>query len=440
MNYKKELEKYIPGGSHTYSRGSDQFPHNSPQILSSGKGCYVFKNNKKFLDFGMGLRSVGIGYAEKAIDQRVIRAIKQGNNLTLPSFLELEAAKKCVKHFNNIDMVKFAKHGSTAVTAAIKIARAYNRKNYILRCLDHPFFSLDDWFIGSTNMSRGIPASVKKYTINFKYDDLNFLKQIIKKNKDISCLIMEASTIKCPINDCCGKFPCIKNFKNNLLRKIQNLCNENKIIFILDEMITGLRWDLKGAQNLYDIKPDISTFGKALANGYPLSFVGGKRKFMEVASINKAKRERAFVLSTTHGSETVGLAALLATLDFYIKYNVVENNKIFGNKLINLFNKISIEHNLIDRIKMSGLPCSPYINFLNKKNESDMVLKTFFMQEMIKKNILMPWISICYRHGDKELSILTEALYDVFKKINNEKNIKLKVYGKLIKPVFRKFN
>jgi len=440
MNYLNQLLKLIPGGAHTYSRGFDQFPSNSPQILTKGKGCYVFKKKEKFLDFGMGLRSVGIGYAEDAIDQKVIKAIKNGNNLTLPTFLELKAAKTIVNHFENIDMVKFARHSSTAVTSAIKIARSYNRKSYILRCADHPFFSLDDWFIGSTKMDRGVPESIKKFTINFKYSDTEYLKKIINKNKDISCLIMEASTIKCPLEECCGEYPCQKSFKKNYIKDIQNICRENKIIFILDEMITGFRWDLKGAQNLYQITPDISTFGKAISNGYSLSFVGGKRKYMEIGSINKKRKERTFILSTTHGSEAVGLSAMLSTLSFYKKYNVVKKNKIFGNELKKLFNKISSENDLADKISMKGLPCSPYISFTTKGNKQDMLLKTLFMQEMLKKNILIPWISICYRHGNKELDMIANALVDVFKTIKKTKNIKKKVEGHILKPVFRKYN
>jgi glutamate-1-semialdehyde 2,1-aminomutase len=440
MNFKKQLEKFIPGGAHTYSRGIDQFPNNSPQILSRGKGCYVYKNKKKFLDFGMGLRSVGIGYAENAIDQKVIQAIKNGNNLTLPTFLELKAAKTIVNHFENIDMVKFARHGSTAVTSAIKIARSYNGKNYILRCADHPFFSLDDWFIGSTKMARGVPDYIKKFTINFKYSDVEHLKTIINKNKDISCLIMEASTIKCPIEECCGEYPCEKSFKKNYIKDIQNICRENKIIFILDEMITGFRWDLKGAQKLYQVTPDISTFGKAIANGYSLSFVGGKRKYMEIGSISKKNKERSFILSTTHGSEAVGLSAMLSTLNFYKKYDVVEKNKIFGNELKKLFNKISNENDLIDKISMKGLPCSPYISFPMKGNKQNMLLKTFFMQEMLNKDILIPWISICYHHGNKELDMVANALVDVFKNIKKNKNLKKKVGSHILKSVFRKYN
>ncbi|MDA8688284.1 aminotransferase class III-fold pyridoxal phosphate-dependent enzyme, partial [Candidatus Pelagibacter bacterium] len=425
MDYLKRLNKTIPSGAHTYSRAHDQFSSNTPSIFKRGKGAYLFtQNEKKFLDYGMGLRSVGIGYSENQIDKAAIKAIKFGNNLTKASFIELQAAETFIKNFDNVDMVKFAKHGSTAVTGAIKLARAFTKKNYILKCSDHPFFSFDDWFISSTNFQSGIPKEISKFTLNFKYFDIEGLKSKIMKYKNqISCLVMEASTTSCPIKNCCKRHPCSIIKKNNyFLKQVEKICKENKIIFILDEMITGFRWDLKGAQNLFNIKPDISTFGKAMANGFSLSAVGGKRKIMEQASLEDSKKNNFFFLSSTHGSEMVSLNAFIETLNFYKKNNVIEKNKEYGEKLIKKFNKISDELDLLDIIKMDGLPCSPYINY-NYKNEN-FKLKTFYQQEMIKKNIIIPWISISYKHGEKELNQTLNASYESLKKIKNSLKLK----------------
>lgn len=437
MDYLKKLNKYIPSGAHTYSRAHDQFPSNVPSIFKKGKGAYLFtQKGKKFLDYGMGLRSVGLGYAENKIDQAAIKAIKFGTNLTKPSHIELKAAETIVKNFQNIDMVKFAKHGSVAVTGAVKLARAYTKKEYILRCVNHPFFSFDDWFISSTKFKAGIPKSIFNYTLNFQYFDINGLKKLIEKYKDkISCLVMEASTISCPIRECCKKNPCLQSFKNkHFLKEVETLCEENKIIFILDEMITGFRWDLRGAQNLYNIKPDLTTFGKAMANGYPIAAVGGKQKIMEIASLENSKKNNLFFLSSTHGSEMISLNAFIATFDFYKKKKVIEKNKTYGDSLIKGFNKISEDFGLSEIIKMDGLPCAPFIDY--KSQDSN--LKTFFLQEMIKKEIIISWISISYRHNLVELNKTLNASYDVLKKI--KKNYKLKkkleVKGSLVKPIF----
>ena len=139
--YTNKLLKVIPGGSHTYSRGADTYPSNAPPILKKGKGVYVFDNKgKKFLDYGMGLRSVNIGYSETSINKAAIKGIKYGNNLTRPSNIELEAAQLFTSTIKEADMVKFTKNGSTAVTAAVKLARAYTVKKIVLICAEQPFF------------------------------------------------------------------------------------------------------------------------------------------------------------------------------------------------------------------------------------------------------------------------------------------------------------
>lgn len=162
MNYQEQLLKAIPGGAHTYSRGYDQYPSNAPQILKRGKGAYVYDNKEnEFLDYGMALRAVCIGYADERINNAAIKQIEYGNNLTRPSLIELEAAQTLIENIDSVEMVKFTKNGSSATTAAVKLSRAYTNRTLIARCFEHPFFSYDDWFIGSTDVKRGIP---KKYT------------------------------------------------------------------------------------------------------------------------------------------------------------------------------------------------------------------------------------------------------------------------------------
>ena len=189
----KKLNNIIPGGSHTYSRGFDQFSYNTPGILNRGKGCYVYDNfNRKFLDYGMGLRSIILGYSDKNVNKSAIKQINNGNNLTRPSNVELEVALKLKKHFSFIDMVKFAKNSSNAVTAATKLSRAYNGRKLILRCEDHPF-SFDDWFISSTAIKKGIPKDIQKLTKTFKYNDIESFKLQIRKYKEKDSLCCNGS-------------------------------------------------------------------------------------------------------------------------------------------------------------------------------------------------------------------------------------------------------
>jgi glutamate-1-semialdehyde 2,1-aminomutase len=452
-NHLKRLLKVIPGGAHTYSKGHDQFPINAPQILKRGNGVYVFdNNNSKFLDYGMGLRSVGIGYNEKSIIKSALLGMKLGNNLTKPTILELEAAEKFLKIFKRADLVKFTKNGSSAVTAAVKIARAYNNKKIILRCADHPFFSFDDWFIGSTNVRRGIPLEVTNLTKMFKYNDIESLKKNIKKYKNkISCVVLEPASLTCPTLkenithfDCCSSYPCQFNFykSQNFLKNVESVCKNNDIVFILDEMITGFRWHIEGAQKVFDVNPDLSTFGKSIANGFSVSAVCGKKKYMDLGSITEKGKERLFLLSSTHGAEMSSLSAFSATSDFYRSHNVIEHIWEYGSKLILEANKISKSLDLLDYFYFKGPACLPYYITKNSKYENSLQFKTLFMQEMIKNKILMPWVSIAYHHNQRELNLTLKAIEKslyIYKKAIKY-GAKRYLSGPVVKPVFRKFN
>jgi len=171
--YSERLHNLIPGGAHTYSRGDDQFPSNAPSILERGEGAYVYSpDQKRYLDYGMGLRSVNIGYGNREIADACYQEILKGNNLTRASVTELKAAELLTNLIPSVDMVKFAKHGSAVTSAAMKLARAYTGKMYVVVPMEQPFFSYDDWFIGSTVMQRGIPEQMRSLTLKFNYNNI----------------------------------------------------------------------------------------------------------------------------------------------------------------------------------------------------------------------------------------------------------------------------
>lgn len=450
-NFQKKLDNLIPGGAHTYSKGKDQFSSNFPSILKKGLGAYVYDyNNKKFLDYGMGLRSVGIGYANNEILKSATRQAQLGNNLSRPSNIEIIAASKLIKLIEAAEMVKFAKNGSSVVTAAIKLARAYNKKKIILVCKDHPFFSYDDWFIGSTVIKRGIPKNIYNLTKTFKYNDINSLKNLVNKYKNkISCVVLEPCTDVCPkiknINkDCCGKSKCEINFriKNNFLKQVQSICKKEKIIFILDEMITGFKRNIKGAQYEFGVKPDLSTFGKAMANGFSLAALVGKKKIMSLGSINKKNKERVFLLSSTHGSEMSSLGAFVKTLEIYKRENVIQRIWSYGFKLITCANNLIKENNLNSYIIFSGPAYSPVYKCLDINKKQSLEFKTLFIQEMCKNGVLMSFISISASHGLKELKLTLNALKKTLVVYKKALKFGIKKYlkGETIKPVFRRFN
>lgn len=430
MTYQDRLLKAIPGGAHTYSRGFDQFPANAPQILKRGKDAYVYDvDENEFLDYGMALRAVSLGYSNERVNTAATKQIGYGNNLTRANLIELEAAELLIDMIDSVDMVKFTKNGSTATTAAIKLSRAYTNRTMVVRCAEHPFFSYDDWFIGSTVMPKGVPKKDIDNTKMFHYNNIESLEKIFTEypNK-VACVILEPASTEHP--------------KDNFLHKVKELCYKNGAVFILDEMITGFRWHLKGAQYYYNIKPDLCTFGKAMANGFSVAAIAGKREIMELGSIEFEGKERLFLLSTTHGAEMSGLGAFVETMKFQKEFDVVEHIWNYGKELISMMNSLAKDFGIEKSFVAGGIECSPYFLTFDKLGEISLGLRTLFAQEMIKHGVMIPWIAISYAHRKKELEITRRALeksFVIYKKAVDEGYEKYLI-GNPIKPVFRKYN
>lgn len=451
MNYQERLLKVIPGGAHTYSRGYDQYPVNAPEILLRGKGVRIYDPaGKEYLDYGMALRSVNLGYGEDSIDDAAIQQLRNGNNLTRPSIIELEAAELLVDLIDSVEMVKFTKNGSTAVSAAVKLARAYTGREMVARCAEQPFLSFDDWFIGSTPVKRGIPKDAIKKTKAFQYNDIQSLELLIANHpNEFACVVLEPASTECPsVNNnpsCCGAKTCTSPYgasTDNFLQKVQALCKKNGIVFILDEMITGFRWDIKGAQHMYGVTPDLCTFGKAMANGYSVACVAGKREIMELGSIEFEGRERVFLLSTTHGAEMSGLGAFVATAKYIERQNVIDHLWNYGSELVGMMRRKAEEHDIAENFIVGGLTCSPYFVTLDSSLENSLEFRTLFSQEMLRNGVLMPWISLAFRHNELELELTERAIdasFEVYRKALDQ-GIDKYLVGPAIKPVFRKFN
>ena len=457
QEFTDRLNKVIPGGAHTYSRGDDQFPSNAPQILEKGIGAYVWSpDGRKFLDYGMALRAVTLGYSDPQVTEAVCNEIRKGNNLTRASVTELEAAELIVDLIPSADMVKFAKNGSNVTTAAAKIARAYTGKKYICVPRQHPFFSFDDWFIGTTPLLRGIPSIHYESTLIFDYGDISSLEILFESHPgEIAGVMLEPATTILPINNLpekliynksfnklCQDCSCTTHCEDNFLNKVQSLCRKNNCLFILDEMITGFRFHEQGAQVYFGVDPDITTFGKAMANGFSVSALVGKREIMEMGSIRNIGAERTFLLSTTHGGEMSGLRAFIETMNIYKEREVCSHLWSYGaqlrNGLIDLAKELGIENNF----RLDG--ASVLMNYvtLDEFGKSSFEYRTLFSQEMIRNGVLFPWISLSLSHGSSELDQTLEAARKAFKvyQLALSDGIGKYLEGPAIKPVFRKYN
>lgn len=447
MNYSDRLNKVIPGGAHTYSRGDDQYPVNAPQILSHGKGAYIWDaDGKKFLDYGMGLRSVTLGYNYDEISEAGIAEIRKGNNLTRASLTELEAAELMIDLFPWADQVKFAKNGSVVTTAAVKMARAYTGRKFVAMAAEHPFFTYDDWFIGTTPMDKGIPEENKALSLKFNYNNIASLEKLFADHpNEISCVILEPATYLSP---CAGDGKLILDKKNchdktlNFLHQVKALCKKNGALFILDEMITGFRWDLQGAMKVYEIEPDLATFGKGMANGFALAALIGKKEIMNLGGIREEGAERVFLISTTHGSEMSAFGAFIKTIEVYKNLDVTSHLWDYGKKFITGINSISKNLGIENYFSAEGFACSPYYFTKDKSGNASLEYRTLFSQEMIKNGVLIPWVALSYSHGETELDLTLSAVEKSLKvyKAALSDGIEKHLVGRAIRPVFRKYN
>lgn len=447
---RARLHKAIPGGAHTYSRGDDQFPSIAPPVLSRGKGAHVWDTHgNRYLDYGMALRAVTIGYADDRVNAAAIRQIENGVNLTRATEIELEAAELICDLIPCAEMVKFGKNGSNVTTAAVKIARAYTGRRYVCVPRQHPFFSFDDWFIGVTAIKRGTLDDHAATTLVFDYNDMGSLKALFDQYPDqIAAVMLEPSTHIWPhlANGDPGLPPEPNSGPDHhaggFLHQVRDLAHANGALFILDEMITGFRWHLKGAQEVFGIEADLATYGKAMANGFSLAAVVGKREFMEVGSIDKPGMERTFLLSSTHGAEMPALGAFVEATRINADDDVPGHIWAYGAKLKAGLAEVAGRHGLQDHVFMEGPAVA--LNYVTRdaSGAPSLPMRTLFSQEMLKRGVMMPWLAISQAHGDAELATTLDAFdgaLGVYKQALDA-GVETQLNGPAIKPVFRTHN
>jgi len=448
---RARLHKAIPGGAHTYSRGDDQFPAIAPPLLERGQGAYVWDTHgNKFLDYGMALRAITLGYADPRVNAAAIAEIEKGVNLTRASMTELKAAELICDTIDSAEMVKFGKNGSNVTTAAVKIARAYTGRRYVCIPRQHPFFSFDDWFIGTTALQRGVDAPQVASTLVFDYNDIGSLEALFAAHPgEIAAVMLEPATHITPCGTCAGAeqwptTPCsaCPNTQGNFLQQVRALTTKEGALMIFDEMITGFRWHLKGAQHFFGVTPDLSTFGKAMANGFSLAAVTGRREVMQVGSIDVPGMERTFLLSTTHGGEMPALGAFIEATRINKDEDVAGHLWAYGNKLRAGMRDVAARHGLADHFVLEGPGVA--LNYITRGADGapSMPMRTLFSQEMLKRGVMMPWISFAQAHGETELALTLEALdgaLGVYKQALDG-GVEHFLTGPAIKPVFRSHN
>lgn len=420
----------IPGGCHTYAKGDDQYPVLAPGFIQRGSGSHVFDvDGHEYIEYGMGNRAVGLGHAYPPVVRAVRDALQDGCNFTRPGAIEVECAESFLELIDGAEMVKFCKDGSDATSGAVRLARAYTGRDMIACCADHPFFSTDDWFIGTTKMNAGIPASVSALTTTFRYNDIASIEALFEDYPGrIAAIILEPAKADEP--------------QNNFLQEAKRIAHEHGALFILDEMITGFRWHLRGAQRFYDVEPDLSCFGKALGNGFAISALAGKAEYMQLGGLIQTDHPRVFLLSTTHGAETHAMAAAIATMTIYRDEPVIERLYEQGSKLAEGVNAAIANHGLQNHVRLFGRPCCLAYGTLDEKGQPSQAFRTLFLQETIRRGVLMPSLVVSYTHSDTDIARTVDAIdgaLDIYVRALND-GVSSHLTGRPSQVVYRRFN
>jgi len=417
VNHLKKTLEIIPGASQTLSKGYTQWSLGaSPLFIHEAKGCQVKDlDGNWYIDYGMGLGPFILGYCDPDVDEAVRKQLSIGTMYTLPSDIEYHAAKLICDVIPCAEMVRFGKNGSDVTSAAVKLSRAYTKRDKILSCGYHGW---QDWYISSTERDSGIPKSYKELIDSVGYNDIKTLENLIRSKK-YSCIIMEPVGAVKP--------------ENNFLQKVRELCNETNTLLVFDELFTGFRWSIGGASEYFKVTPDLACFGKALSNGMPVSCIAGKKKIMSLF-------EDVF-FSFTYGGEALSLAAIIANINKLKTNNVYEHIETLGNYLIDGLSKLIIKNDLQNVVSISGYPFKSVLQFASYDEFTGLEIKTLIQQEMAKRGVLfIGYHLISFSHTRKDIDFTLRAYDEVFEilfKALNDKNLMSCLEGKVVTQIFK---
>ena len=399
-------EATIPIGSQTFSKSRTQYPVGiSPLFATRAKGPYLWDlDGNKYIDLVSNLASITLGYRNQKVDSAVRKQMNLGNGFSLPSTLEAVVAEKITSLVPSAEMVRFGKNGTDATSAAIRLARAYTGRDYVAVCGYHGW---QDWFIGSTSRNKGVPKKTSALTLTFKYNDIKSLEKIFSKHpKGIAAVILEPMT---------NEFP-----ENKFLEKTKKLCRKYGAVLIFDETITGFRFSKGGAQEVFHVTPDLSTFGKGIANGYPLSVVCGSREIMR-------EMENIF-FSGTFGGELLSLAAANVVLGMHQKDEISPRLNKYGEELSQDLQKVIDQSDMNGLLEIKGHPTWKFLEWKDGSEFTTPELKTFFMQEMFRSGIIiLSTHNVTLAHNKKIRGVIIskyERVLTLMKKAISSGNLK----------------
>ncbi|MFE2358378.1 glutamate-1-semialdehyde 2,1-aminomutase [Streptomyces parvulus] len=425
----ERLHAMVPGGAHTYAKGDDQYPEDLAPVISHGRGAHVWDvDGNRYVEYGSGLRSVSLGHAHPRVIKAVRRELDRGSNFVRPSVVEVEAAERFLATVPTAEMVKFAKNGSDVTTAAVRLARAVTGRARVAICGDHPFYSVDDWFIGTTPMPAGVPAATTDLTVAFPYGDLAATEDLLARYRgEVACLILEPATHSEP--------------PPGYLAGLRELADRHGCLLVFDEMITGFRWSEAGAQGLYGVVPDLSTFGKALGNGCAVSALAGRREVMERGGLRHSG-ERVFLLSTTHGAETHSLAAAMAVQTTYAEEGVTARLHALGERLAAGVREAAAGMGVGEHVVVRGRASNLVFATLDEHGRPSQEYRTLFLRRLLAGGVLAPSFVVSSALTDADIDHTVDVVAQacaVYRKALDAGDPAPWAAGRPVKPVFRRY-
>ncbi len=409
--YLRRFKRLIPVQSQTFSKSARYFVQGvSPLFIDHGKGCKVWDvDGREYTDYVAALCPITLGYSYSAVDYAIKKQLKKGIIFSQPSPIEVELAEMLHEIIPCAEAVRYTKTGSEACQGAVRLARAFTGREKVAF---RGYHGWHDWYAISTELPKGIPKVLNDYIFPFEYNDLDSLEKLFHQHpNEIACVIMEPTVSTMP--------------KDGFLEGVRDIAHAHGALLIFDEIVTGFRMELGGAQEYFNVIPDLATFGKGCANGMPLNLVCGRSDVM-------AECENVF-FSGTFGGECLSIAAAIATINEMIEKNTIDHCWDMGLRLMDELNAMELG------IHVFGYPCRPIYDLYDNSPE----IKTLFMQEAVKRGVLAHagYFNLSFSHKDSDidetLNVLHTALKIVKKAVDNHV-VKESLGGGLITPAFRR--
>jgi glutamate-1-semialdehyde aminotransferase len=414
--YYARALRLIPAVTQTLAKGPGQYVRGvAPKFLRRGKGSHVWDvDGNEFLDYNMGIGPLSLGYCYEPVDRAIRDQLSDGITFSQMHPLEVEVAELIHQIIPNAEGVRYSKTGCDVTTAAVRLARAYTGRSKVLCCGYHGWH---DWYIAVTDRNKGIPQEVQDLTFTFNYNDIQSVADSI--DSDTACVILEPVVFEAP--------------RDNFLHRLKELCAQNGTLLIFDEMWTGFRLALGGAQEYFGVQADLMCYSKAVANGMPLSILAGRKDIMSLC-------DRDIFFFTTFGGEALSLAAARATIGELRDKRVPDHLARQGKKIKEGYNAIARELGM-EYTACTGFDCRTIVTF-NSSAGNPLELKSLLQQELIRRGILWGGFhNMSFSHTDEDvaytLSAYREALPVLHEAVRSG-SVRSSLEGEPVEPVFRK--